>query len=329
MQSFVKSSVSVDDTQMVIDYFTKTQQNDKTPELVNKVEKIIELQIRNVLVQEGIRNPLENSIRFLKFNFPPIDFTLAKPPYVLIISPRDKIEIDDSIMLIQNLTTEEMETIENETEKLGVSALVDEIGGLGATFPTFVNLKSDLRYTIIVATEEWFHQYLAFTPLGWRYVLHELGIHRDYDLVTINETVASLVAKEVGSMVYDKFYAAYDKQDEINDEDEQEPSSTDFDFNAAMRQIRLNVDELLAAGEIDQAEEYMESQRQFLVTKGYYIRKLNQAYFAFYGSYAASPTSVNPIGSEIVQIREKSPSLSRFINDISKVTDMAELEKLK
>jgi hypothetical protein len=86
---------------------------------------------------------------------------------------------------------------------------------------------------------------------------------------------------------------------------------------------------MLAAGEIDQAEQYMETQRQFLITKGYYIRKLNQAYFAFYGSYAASPTSVNPIGSEIKQIRGKSPSLSQFLNDVSNVTGVAELEKLK
>ena len=321
--------VSINDTQTVMDYFAAVRQNDQTAELTNKAEKILELQIRSLLNQEDIHNPFENYAGFLKFNFPPIDFALAEPPYILIISPRDKIEIIDSIMLIQDLTAEEMENIETEAEQLDVSALVDEIGGLGATFPTFVNYKSDLRSTIDGATEEWLHQYLALTPLGWRYVLHSLGIHRDYDAVTINETVASMVSEEIGSMVYDKYYAAYEAQNGTTDQNQQGGSSTGFDFNATMRQIRLNVDAMLAAGEIDQAEQYMENQRQFLVTKGYYIRKLNQAYFAFYGSYADSPTSVNPIGAEIQGIRAQSPSLSQFLDNISKVTSVSGLDKLK
>jgi hypothetical protein len=235
----------------------------------------------------------------------------------------------DSIMLIQDLATEQMEAIEAEAEKLNVSALVVEIGGLGATFPTFVNYKSDLRSTIDGATEEWLHQYLAFTPLGWRYVLHALGIYRDYDVVTINETVASMVSEEIGSMVYNKYYAAIDTQNQTTDQNQQEGSPTGFDFNAAMRQIRLNIDAMLAQGEIDQAEQYMETQRQFLMTKGYYIRKLNQAYFAFYGSYADSPTSVNPIGAEIQGIRDQSTSLSQFLDSVSRVTSISGLDKIK
>jgi len=63
-----------------------------------------------------------------------------------------------------------------------------------------------------------------------------------------------------------------------------------------MRNIRRNVDAYLEQGQIDQAEKYMIEQQQFLSANGYYIRKLNQAYFAFHGNYADSPTSVNPIG---------------------------------
>jgi hypothetical protein len=40
------------------------------------------------------------------------------------------------------------------------------------------------------------------------------------------------------------------------------------------------------AGKVELAEEFMEERRQFFWKKGYHIRKLNQAYFAFHGAYA-------------------------------------------
>ena len=62
-----------------------------------------------------------------------------------------------------------------------------------------------------------------------------------------------------------------------------------FDFNAEMHQTRVIVDRLLAQGKIDDAESYMEQRRVFFWENGYHIRKLNQAYFAFYGAYADQP----------------------------------------
>jgi len=53
-----------------------------------------------------------------------------------------------------------------------------------------------------------------------------------------------------------------------------------------MRETRIRVDKLLAQGRIEEAEAYMEERRQEFVAHGYYIRKLNQAYFAFHGAYA-------------------------------------------
>ena len=54
--------------------------------------------------------------------------------------------------------------------------------------------------------------------------------------------------------------------------------------------------DLEKAGQTDQAqakivaaEDYMEQQRRYINSNGYGIRKLNQAYFAFYGAYADSP----------------------------------------
>ena len=111
-------------------------------------------------------------------------------------------------MLLPDLSPAEIDSVEGQIEALGVSALIVPLGGIGATFPTFVQNNADLRFTIDTAVEEWLHQYLAFRPLGFRYVLDLLGIARNYDIVTINETVASIVSSEIGTHVYSKYYAA-------------------------------------------------------------------------------------------------------------------------
>ena len=63
-----------------------------------------------------------------------------------------------------------------------------------------------------------------------------------------------------------------------------------------MRALRQQVQDLLAAGKVDEAEALMEQKREEFATHGYFIRKLNQAYFAFYGFYATGPGSIDPIG---------------------------------
>jgi len=69
----------------------------------------------------------------------------------------------------------------------------------------------------------------------------------------------------------------------------------------------------------------MEQKRQYLASKGYYIRKLNQAYFAFHGTYADSPTSISPIGPELKELRSRSASLKDFLNTVSGMTNRQEL----
>ena len=101
-----------------------------------------------------------------------------------------------------------------------------------------------------------------------------------------------------------------------------------FDFNKEMREIRLTVDDYLSQGEVEEAERFMEEKRQFLADNGYYIRKLNQAYFAFHGSYADSPTSVSPIGGELEKLREDSPSLGNFIKTVSGISSYEELKRM-
>jgi hypothetical protein len=72
----------------------------------------------------------------------------------------------------------------------------------------------------------------------------------------------------------------------------------------------------------------MEERRRFFLSKGYVIRKLNQAYFAFYGSYADSPISVDPIGRDLHKLRRQVPTLKEFISVASRLTSYEDLKKL-
>ena len=288
-------------------------------ELEDTAGRIITKQIKEVLAEQGIFNPVDKCIK-LKINFPPVNFKLEQPPYLLVVSPRDKIESIREINLRQNLALDEMENVENEVDKLGVSSLVLKLGGFGGTYPTFVANDTNLRFTIDTATEEWLHQYLVFKPLGFLYLLDVTGVVRNYDIATMNETVAGIVSREIGTIIYEKYYSQY--KDGDNQSQEEKP---EFDFNREMREIRRAVDTYLAQGKIEQAEVFMEEKRQFLASKGYYIRKLNQAYFAFHGTYADRPTSISPIGQELKQLRNQSTSLKEFLDTVAGMTSRQDL----
>jgi predicted nucleic acid-binding Zn-ribbon protein len=337
------NEVSVDQTDTVIEYFSLVEQIksleseiaadeasdiaeleaelnrllEQRTALADKVERIIACQIKEVLAEQGIFHPADKYIR-IKVNFPPLNFNLEKLPYLLVISPRDRIDSIREIALKQDLTLEEMESIEEQADGLGVSSLVVGIGGAGATYPTLVTNSASLQFTINAAVEEWLHQYLAFKPLGFLYILDLLGISRNYEIATMNETLAGIVSDEIGAIVYERYYPDYGNS-------AQQEQESGFDFNREMREIRRAVDEYLARGEIEQAEEFMEQKRQYLVSMGYNIRKLNQAYFAFHGAYADSPTSISPIGVEIRELREQSVSLRDFLNTVAAMTSRQDL----
>jgi hypothetical protein len=286
--------------------------------VADTVERLLERQIREALSQQGIFNPLDKYIGS-KINFPPVNFELGRLPYLLVVSPRDRIESLREITLLPDIRVEDMGSIEEQVDKLGVSSLVVGLGGL-ATYPNLVTDRGDLRFVLDAATEEWLHQYLAFKPLGFRYLLDVTGICRNYEIATMNETLAGIVSKEIGAILYDQYYA----QNETGNA-QLEETEPQFDFNQEMREIRRAVDNYLARGEIEQAEEFMEQKRQYLATKGYYIRKLNQAYFAFHGTYADRPTSISPIGVELKKLRSQSASLKEFLETVAAMTSRQDL----
>ena len=94
-----------------------------------------------------------------------------------------------------------------------------------------------------------------------------------------------------------------------------------------MRHLRRQVESLLADGKIDEAERAMEEKRQFLAANGYYIRRLNQAYFAFHGSYADSAGSIDPIGPKLDDLRKKSATLRAFVSVVRGFSSEGDLDR--
>ncbi len=283
------------------------------------VERVIGCQIRQSLSEQGIFNPADRYVS-LKIGFPPISFRLGQPPNLLVVSPRDRIKSVRKVILVQDISLAAVEDIEARVDALGVSALVVELGGFGGTYPAFVADTGSLQFTVEAATEEWLHQYLAFTPLGFLYLLDVIGVYRSYDIVTMNETLAGMVSEEIADTMLEAHYPRY-----ASEEKGEESSHAECDFCREMREIRTAVDQFLANGEVERAEEYMEERRQYLAAKGHHIRKLNQAYFAFHGAYADEPTSVSPIGAEMREARRQSASLAEFLSTVASMTSHQDL----
>ncbi len=78
-----------------------------------------------------------------------------------------------------------------------------------------------------------------------------------------------------------------------------------------------------------EAETYMEQRRQLFWDNGYPIRKLNQAYFAFYGAYADVPGGAageDPVGPAVRALRAQSSSLTAFLKTIAQMSSFKQLQ---
>jgi hypothetical protein len=176
-----------------------------------------------------------------------------------------------------------------------------------------------LPYLVEIIAHEWLHNYLFTFPtnIAWGYQTFP-------KLTTINETTADIVAEEISRKVITQFYPDWMKQLPPLDQSGHPAPRGPSEFDLAMRRIRRNVDLLLANGHIEEAEAYMEAERLKLAEKGYHLRKLNQAYFAFHGSYALSPASVDPLGPQLQQLRAAGPSLRAFVNRVGWLNSYAD-----
>ncbi len=254
---------------------------------------------------------------------PPVLFHMTPLPYNLVISPRDKIEQETALSLIPDLTVDKQASLEEKVDhNLDVSSLVVPIGGIG-TYPTMVERTTALDWLSDTIAHEWTHNFLTLHPLGINY-------ETSPELRTMNETTASIVGGEVGKAMLKRYYPELVKgftSEEVSLP--LNPPKADFNFNAEMHTTRVHVDELLAQGKVTEAETYMNERRLVFWDNGYAIRKLNQAYFAFYGAYADIPGGAageDPVGPAVRALRARSGSLSVFLKTIANMTSFKQLQ---
>ncbi len=290
----------------------------KLDELAPLAETILQGQLAVLLSEYGLS--------FAGQALPPVLYRVSELPLAMIVSPRDEISQVAHISLLPGLSTDEKESFETIIfENLDYSVLIVPIGGMSA-YPTMVMQTTDLAWLTEVIAHEWTHNYLALQPLGINY-------DTTPELRTMNETTASLVGKEMSLAILSRYYPEklpVPVKDDLAEETLQsEAIEQVFDFRAEMRQTRIVVDGMLVNGKIEEAEQYMELRRQVFWENGYLIRKLNQAYFAFYGAYNDQPgggaSGDDPVGPAVVALRQQSSSLSDFLNKIAQVTSYEEL----
>jgi len=279
------------------------------------VEAILQQQVTETLIKMGI--PRLGEV------LPPVLYHTSATPRSLIMSPRERIEQDVSISLMADMTLEEMSQLEANAEKeTGQSALVVGTGGIGV-YPTMIMRTSSLDWVVNTIAHEWTHNYLTLRVLGLNY-------ETTPELRVMNETTASIAGNEIGEQVIQTYYPEIAASKGQSGRKFAPIEDDAFDFNSEMHLTRIRVDSLLEEGRIEEAEQYMEQRRQFFVDHGYLIRKLNQAYFAFYGAYADSPVSAageDPVGEAVREMRAQSLTLAEFLRQMGKMNSYEDLIK--
>jgi hypothetical protein len=268
-----------------------------------RLEEYLESEISRTIEQEGLGalGPLV---------WPPVDFRMDRPPKILVTSPRDRIERLNDVLLGPDIQVSDSERIEEQLQGgQGLAALVENLGGL-STYPNIVPADYDLIAVLEVAAHEWIHSYLFFRPLGQRF-------DANADMQTLNETLASLAGEEIGWATWSRLTGQPAPVPHLLRDQLDDRTPEGFSFNAFMRETRARVDELLGAGETEEAERYMESRRVELQQHGIFLRKLNQAYFAFHGTYADSPASASPIGPQVADYRKLSSSIGQVVRELA------------
>jgi len=292
-------------------------------ELENDVEDTIEGRATAVLKDQKLtlEPPLFSRLGLV---FPPVDFEIDGTPRVLAISPRERIELRNSYLLEPNIPQPEIDHIEHSAESAnvdgrGVSALVIRTGGF-SSYPSVV--FEDAPYDSLMETvfHEWLHSYLIFFPLGE-------GYFGSSETRTLNESVANIGGKELARLYFER-YGTLDQTCGAQPAPAATPAPTPtgFDFTSEMRALRRQVEAMLAQGQVEQAEALMAAKRDEFQSKGVFIRRLNQAYFAFHGFYADSPGSIDPIGPKLQTLLERAGSPGEFVRRASGLTTRAELD---
>ena len=283
----------------------------------DSVEELLEAAISTQLIKLGLH-------QYGEFVWPPVDFRIDDTPHVLVTSPRNVIQRASVRILQPRLAEHDKSRMETELlERANLSAIVLKTGGL-ASYPNLVPSDYDLLPLLEVSAHEWLHAYLIFHPLGRAYWSNS-------DMTSLNETLANLFGKEIGRTVYNQLTGDRVEPLEppyIPQEDDYSSNEEEFEARTFLHETRHEAERLLKQGKIEEAEEYMEQRRQILVENGHNIRKINQAFFAFHGTYADSPSSTSPLARQIWELRQQSANSGQMVKTLQTISNYEDFLKL-
>ena len=312
---------------------------EKEAELRSELNEILSQKIKlSPFIEQVLQDQMNTALADLEMSLggqllPPVLYRSEPNSFALIVSPREEIRQAANLMLIRGLSIDDIIQLEEAIEgDLDLSALVVGIGGVGL-YPSMIIESGNLDWLIHVIGHEWTHNYLTLRPLGAHY-------NASPEIKTINETIADLSADEIQRKVFLLYYPELIPPESAVEEEMaqlpvelEEVEEPEFDFRAEMHITRLEVDRLLEEGKVDLAEEYMEERRIFFWENGYQIRKLNQAYFAFHGSYAADPGGATDekgadLGEQLRNLKSQAASYRAFMRQVAWRWNLEQFQRL-
>ena len=288
----------------------------KRQQYENAVERQAEDWIAEAVGAAGLKRRLP-LFGGTEITWPPPRVELTTPPRILVRSPRDRIARAGDTLLRNDLSVADAERIERETDTGDMVSIVEPVGGLAA-YPAVVSGDRPFDGWLDTTAHEWVHHYLAFFPLGERWGDGGAG-------VTLNETTANLAGREIASLIRTRHPLKL-PQGEDGGVTGARCTAEPIDFSKELHGLRLEVDALLASGKVTEAESVMEQRRRYLGEHCVFIRKINQAYFAFHGSYADSAAASDPIGPKVQEVWERTKDLGMFLRVMREVRSVAELD---
>ena len=202
---------------------------DEQMDIRSLAEEYLEQQISSILKDEKITS---------KFGlvFPPTNFRFQNPPKLLVISPRNKIERLQDILLKQQMSIDEMEILEaHALDEENLSAVILNIGGI-ATYPAIIPPRGSKRHVIETAAHEWLHHYFFFKELGKHF-------GDSSEMISLNETIANVIGEELSGIICTKL-VRLNQQCEFSKEKSTINNANGFNFGKEMRETRLMVEDV-------------------------------------------------------------------------------------
>ncbi len=145
----------------------------------------------------------------------------------------------------------------------------------------------------------------------------------------VQDLVRALGMQQPGKPITVELYRDGVARDVAVTPEKRPPSPPAFDYAQEMRQLRTQVDALLKQGKVTEAEQLMDKTRLVFVAHGYAIREINQAFFAFRGTYGDTPESSNPLGPLLQQLFRKEGSVGAFLHAMQNVTRPGQVRALE